>query len=303
MPLHRAGWTLHWEVEFMYEQTQPPAEVIEAIAEHQRSRAAGEEAAGAVLDRADLAALAAPLEAALRTDPAASAALDKVTRAVAEFPKVPASTFGGRFADLGFRSDTLHVREAPFDYAGAVPAGHVFGFPQTGRISVGGRVGHVEDATPGDRMRFIGWIGIAVTAESAGARPGQTVRVSPSISWDAGWTLTLGGINSPWAEARGGVALKVFSSTGFVTENSPPVELFSDHYSASPGLLSTRDRSDSGLSTPGMHVWFSIPAGETRWVNVDAYCEVATGYNGFTNVAAAQGGLAATIRFIVLDPQ
>src|ERR1700733_15211287 len=99
---------MHREVECMYEETQPPADVLDAMAEHQHSLAA--DAADAALSRADLAALAAPFEAVLRADPAASAVLDRVTRTVAGLPKAPIADFGGRFANLGFRSHGRQVR-------------------------------------------------------------------------------------------------------------------------------------------------------------------------------------------------
>jgi predicted SnoaL-like aldol condensation-catalyzing enzyme len=154
-----------------------------------------------------------------------------------------------------------------------------------------------------------------VTNESAGSTPGQTVRVSPSISWDAQFELKCYGVPDgfplsvgadPWAEARGGVAVKVFGQNGqFVTQNEPPVELFQGHHSDSPYSTepSTLPWTDGGLSTPGMHVYFSIPPGETRWVNFDTYVEVATDYNEFWNAAQAFCGLSTTLKFVVLDPE
>jgi hypothetical protein len=90
-----------------------------------------------------------------------------------------------------------------------------------------------------------------------------------------------------------------------VREGNGSVSLFSVHHDAEyllPGWIPL-DGYDPGGTAPGMHVWFDIPAGETRWVNVDAYAKLRCSYNGTSNGASAQAGLSATLRFIVLDPQ
>jgi hypothetical protein len=293
----------------MYEEVVVPANVLDAMVQD-GSRSELSETPLDAVDGMDLAAITAPLEAAVKADPRASAALSKVSSAMTAFPKAHiAPPEGLPFFSLGFFGNRdLRVRSTPYDHAGSHPANGGFGFAETGRLSVGGRAGHVQGGA-GDRARFLGWVGIAVTAESVGAVPGQIVRVSPSISWEAGWTLKVAGIPTgvfganPWAAARGGVDLKVFGPAGKVAEHGP-VQLFSDHHDGTGTTWNVKNGSTGDLNVvPVMHVWFPIPAGETRWVNIDAYVEVTTGFSGAFNVAAAVATLAATVRFIVLDPQ
>lgn len=108
----------------MYQEKTPPAEVLEAMAEdRQRALAADEKAAGAALD-ADLAALtSAGLEVAAKADPAASRALDRITRAMAALPEVKVDPLEG----LSFREGPLRPQPSwpRWSSAGARSRGRV----------------------------------------------------------------------------------------------------------------------------------------------------------------------------------
>jgi hypothetical protein len=49
------------------------------------------------------------------------------------------------------------------------------------------------------------------------------------------------------------------------------------------------------------HIYITIPAGQTRWVNINAYIDVRTRYSPVFNLAGASAGLDASVRFIVLE--
>jgi hypothetical protein len=79
-----------------------------------------------------------------------------------------------------------------------------------------GGVGRVNDSQ-GDFVRGVCWTGIAVNNESADARPFQTVRISPIVSWEASWGLGYVGVGlggDPWAQVRGGFDVSAWGDAG-----------------------------------------------------------------------------------------
>jgi hypothetical protein len=51
-----------------------------------------------------------------------------------------------------------------------------------------------------------------------------------------------------------------------------------------------------------LKVFFSIPPGKTRWVNVDAYFELRTRYNSVANQAAAIGSYNVEVLSYIMRP-
>lgn len=237
----------------------PPPEVLNATADHYRSISAAVEEGVAGFTREDL---AAPFEARLRADPVAVEAREKIRLAIANLPTPSLSPLGPPFVLAEAAPGQLRVRSAPYDFFISDPPGAATGIASTGGIVIGASAGFQTVGVQLGRQRTTAFINIAVTNESAGSTPGQKVRVSPSISWDAQFELKCYGVPDgfplsvgadPWTEARGGVAVKVFGQNGqFVTQNEPPVELFQGHHSDSPYSTepSTLPWTDGGLSTP-----------------------------------------------------
>jgi hypothetical protein len=92
-----------------------------------------------------------------------------------------------------------------------------------------GGVGRVNDSQ-GDFVRGVCWTGIAVNNESADARPFQTVRISPIVSWEASWGLGYVGVGlggDPWAQVRGGFDVSAWGDAGTELASFRLRELFS----------------------------------------------------------------------------
>ena len=202
----------------------------------------------------------------------------------------------------------LHVRSAPYDYPGQ-DNGNASMAPdaQTGVLSLVGKAGRTN-GSQGDNVRGLCWTGIAVTNESAAAQPNQTVRISPIVSWSASWSLGYVGLKSgvfagsePWAEVHGGFDVSAWDDTGHRVGWFPTQELFTKHWSGTSTTWKNFNDAGEGL-VPDGKVFFSIPPGQTRWVNVDAYIDLKANYSSLTNQAAAVASLAVTVRYIVLRP-
>lgn len=184
-----------------------------------------------------------------------------------------------------------HEVESPSD----VPS-----VPQARRLSADGCAGLIDDSD-GERPDFVHWVGFATTAAWIGSSPGQTVRVAPAIKWEAFWSLSVAGLGSAIADAEGGVNLKVFGPNNQLVAEHGLLSLFSDHHDGGGLSWDTKEGYLDG-NNPSMHLWFPIPGGETRWISIDAYVKLRTGYNDVTDAAAASCGLAVTVNFVVLDP-
>lgn len=267
--------------------------------------AAQQGATGAALD-----AIGAPVARLIEQDPEAYAARHEVTSALAALPREegrlgPDALMANRLR--GAAAGTLRVRGLPFDYTGKNGNVSTSSNAATGTLSIGGSAGQITGGQ-GDIVTGVTWLGIAINAASAGAHPGQRIRVSPSVTWDAGWQLSVAGIGElgvgahPWADCRGGVNLLVFGPNGLVTQTGRQ-QMFEAHHSGAPGASWNRKEGSGGGYAPPLHVWFDIPAGQTRWINVDAYIEARTNYSSVWNLAAAHVWLDATVKFFVLDPE
>jgi hypothetical protein len=248
------------------------------------------------------------VQALLQQDPGAHRALAEFTAKFRDLPpaEAPQQLLSGR----GHKSHAFQIRSSPYDYAGQ-NSGNANMSPNvsTGELDIGGLAGEITGGK-GDTVSGICFTGMAVTNQTAAAALGQTIRVAPQISWKASWDLGVAGLptalvgSDPWAECSGGVHLLVFDSHGLITQ-SGPIELFSAHYADAPGDHWNHQASDGGATsvTPQLEVYFAIPAGETRWVNIDAYINIKTNYSSVFNQASATAGLEATVNFIVLTPQ
>ena len=201
----------------------------------------------------------------------------------------------------------FHVRSAPYDYPGK-DNGNARMVPdeQAGVLSLSGKAGRV-DGSQGDFVRGVCWTGIAVTNESASAQPFQTVRISPIVSWEASWGLGYVGVPSglfgsdPWAQVRGGFDVTAWDDAGNRVGFFPPRDVFSVRHSGTGTSWDNVNDADAGLEPDGK-VFFSIPPGKVRWVNVDAYIEIQANYSSVFNQAAAVASLAVRVRYIVLRP-
>jgi len=202
----------------------------------------------------------------------------------------------------------LHVRSSPYDY-GAKDNGNALMTPdaQAGTLSLVGKAGRTV-GSQGDNVRGLCWTGIAVTNESAAAQPFQTVRISPVVSWSASWSLGYVGLPSggfvgsnPWAEVHGGFDVSAWDDAGNRVGWYPTQELFTKHWDGTSTSWQNFNDADEGLRPDGK-VFFSIPPGQTRWVNVDAYIDLKASYSPIFNQAAAVASLTVTVRYIVLRP-
>jgi|SRR5215217_1089090 hypothetical protein len=202
----------------------------------------------------------------------------------------------------------FHVRSSPYDYADK-DNGNALMTPdaQAGTLSLVGKAGRT-DGSQGDNVRGLCFTGIAVTNESAAAQPFQTVRISPIVSWSASWGLGYVGLPSgglfgsdPWAEVHGGFDVSAWDDAGNRVSLFGPRELFTLHVSGTGTSWQNTNDADAGL-VPDGKVFFSIPPGKTRWVNVDAYIDLKTNYSSFFNQAAAVASLTVEVRYIVLRP-
>jgi hypothetical protein len=83
--------------------------------------------------------------------------------------------------------------------------------------------------------------------------------------------------------------------------NFPRVDRFFAHHDVDGLSWDVEDGMDNGL-VPDGKVFFSIPPGQTRWVNVDAYIELKANYSSVYSQAGAQAGFKVEVRYIVLRP-
>jgi hypothetical protein len=108
--------------------------------------------------------------------------------------------------------------------------------------------------------------------------------------------------SEPWAEVHGGFDVSAWDDAGNrVSLFTLPQELFSVHHSGTSTSWVNINNADAGL-VPDGKVFFSIPPGKVRWVNVDAYINLKANYSSFFNQAAAVASLTVTVRYIVLRP-
>lgn len=282
-------------------RTMPPHEIMAAAAHHTAAdpdRRAAEAARSAAT---------APLLKLVDADPDAGRAVSELCSAVRALPplrdrvttrladrRMPAAAVNSLFGDVS-------IRVAPFDYAGTT-AGNAAMHPDqsSGKLGISGLSGHIDGGLSG-QVAGACWIGTTVFSD--GARP---VRCAPVINWKAGWTLSVAGIPEglfgadPWASARGGVQIQAYDSNGPVSPLETR-ELFNVDHRRSPGASwDTKDGWDDGTSAD-MNIWFDLPAGAPRWVNVLTYIDVNTGYSPVFNVAAASAGMDAKVVWIVVD--
>jgi hypothetical protein len=284
--------------------TIPPIDVMAAAADRGQTgpdRGAAQDARSAV---------AAPLLKLVHADPEASKAIaamraavqaleplpDPVTATLAD-RRMPAATVNSLFGDVDFRVP-------PFEYAGhsnsnaSMYPDHV-----TGKLGISGKSGHIEGGLSG-QVSGVCWVGTSVYSD--GARP---IRCSPVINWKAGWHLGVAGLPDgflfgadPWASARGGVQIQAYDTQGAVSPLEQR-ELFNVDLRESPGATWVfKDGSNDGTSAD-MNIWFDLPAGAPRWVNVLSYIDMNAAYTGASNVAAVSAGLDAQVRWIVVDWQ
>jgi hypothetical protein len=109
------------------------------------------------------------------------------------------------------------------------------------------------------------------------------------------------GFFGPWAQARGGFDVTAWDGSGNRVGFFPPVDRFFAHHDVSGASWDAEDGMDGG-TVPEGKVFFSIPAGQTRWVNVDAYIELKANYSSVYSQAGAQAGFKVEVRYIVLPP-
>jgi hypothetical protein len=109
------------------------------------------------------------------------------------------------------------------------------------------------------------------------------------------------GFFGPWAQARGGFDVTAWDGSGNRVGFFPPVDRFFAHHEVSGASWDSEDGLDNGL-VPDGKVFFSIPPGQTRWVNVDAYIELKANYSSVYSQAGAQAGFRVEVRYIVLRP-
>jgi hypothetical protein len=105
----------------------------------------------------------------------------------------------------------------------------------------------------------------------------------------------------PWSEVHGGFDVSAWDDAGHRVGWFPTRELFTRHWSGTSTSWKNINEADEGLVPEGK-VFFSIPPGQTRWVNVDAYIDLKANYSSFFNQAAAVASLSVTVRYIVLRP-
>lgn len=257
----------------------------------------------------DVDAVSRALLKAAEQDESASRAMRETAAAVQALPLQEAPSFD-ELRSVDFHSGSSHIiRAAPFSYG--VHHGNLVSVSEdsnSGTMFLNGLAGRIVSA-PGDSAMGVSTIGIAITSTDLGALTdlGVAVRVGVSVNWAATWDLACAGVatafvgSDPWSQARGGFNLTVWGPAGFVTQNGEQ-DVFSQHYAAAPGVdWSHVQRSDNGYIPLSATFW--VPPGETRWVNVDCYVEVKTGYSSAWNLASASGIMQNVVNFFVLTPQ
>jgi hypothetical protein len=100
---------------------------------------------------------------------------------------------------------------------------------------------------------------------------------------------------------HGGFDVSAWDDMGHRVGWFPTQELFTKHWNGTSTTWQNFNDAGEGL-VPDGKVFFSIPPGQTRWVNVDAYIDLKANYSSLTNQAAAVASLAVTVRYIVLRP-
>jgi len=235
-------------------------------------------------------------------------ALADITSRIRALPPFKAPDLDDLLTDpLLVSRPTLHVRSAPYDYADK-DGGNATMSPdaQAGVLRLTGKAGRTDGAHD-DFVRGVCWSGIVVTNESAAAQPFQTVRISPIVSWEASWGLGYVGIptggfgSDPSAQVRGGFDVTAWDGAGNRVGFFPPRDVFSVHHSGTGASWNNVFGSDAGL-VPDGKVFFSIPPGQARFVNVDAYIEIRADYASVFNQAGAVATLSVSVRYIVLRP-
>jgi hypothetical protein len=204
----------------------------------------------------------------------------------------------------------FHIREAPFDYADK-DGGNASMSPNAtaGTLSFIGKAGDLVSGSQGDVVGGGSWTGNAVTNESVGSQPLQRVRVSALFKWTLFWDLLVAGIpdalvgSDPWANCRVGVNMSAWDGAGNRVANMGPRELFFRHHSGAPGPTTNKvSGAESGIKLSDLRVFFSIPAGQIRWVNLDAYFELKTRYSSVWNLAGAIGSYQVEVLSFVSRP-
>jgi hypothetical protein len=229
-------------------------------------------------------------------------ALAAITSRIRALPPLEAPDLDALITDpLLANRPAFQIRSSPYDYADK-DNGNARMVPnaQDGSLNLVGKAGRTN-GSQGDFVHGVCWTGIGVTNESAVAQPFQTVRISPIVSWEASWRLATVGFFGPWAQVRGGFDVTAWDGAGHRVGFFPPRDVFSVHHDDEGASWNIVDGADNGL-VPDGKVFFSIPPGETRWVNVDAYIEVQADYSSVTSQAAAVASFAVTVRYIVLRP-
>ncbi|MEV6107515.1 hypothetical protein AB0M28_22835 [Streptomyces sp. NPDC051940] len=284
-------------------QTAPP---LEAMAAATRLATARPDPYAARTARA---AAASPLLKLADADPDAAKAVAEMRSAVRALPprqddaaavlagrRMPPTRTDGLFDDVS-------LRVVPYDYTGT-NGGNARMYPdrETGMLSLSGKSGHIEGGLSG-QVAGTCWVG--TTVYSDGARP---VRCAPLLNWQASWSLSVAGVPDgffgadPWASARGGVQIQAYDGNGPVSALESR-EVFNQDKRGAPGAdWDTNSGSDSGTPS-NMNIWFDLPAGAPRWVNVLAYLDLNAAYTGAFNVAAASAGLEVKVVWIVVDWQ
>lgn len=261
---------------------------------------------------ADVAGFAGPIEELIKKDPKANEALGDLTaklESIRSADSIDMDTLRNHPTRLlRHHGAPFHIREAPFDYADK-DAGNASMTPNTANATLGiiGKAGHVS-GTQGDIVGGTCWVGNAVTNQSVGSQSNQRVRISPLVKWTLFWDLTVAGLpdglfgSDPWANCRVGVKVSAWDEAGNNVALMGPRELFFRHHSGAPGGTPHKlSGADSGMVND-LRVFFSIPPGKTRWVNVDAYFELRTRYSSIFNVASAIGSYHVEVISYVMRP-
>jgi hypothetical protein len=204
----------------------------------------------------------------------------------------------------------FHIREAPFDYADK-DGGNAVMTPNAAAANLGiiGKAGALGSSSMGDFVGGTCWTGNAITNESVGSQPNHRVRISPFIKWTLFWDLIVVGLpdgfiagSDPWANCRVGVKVTAWDEFGNNVANTGPREVFFRHHSDAPGATPNKiSGAETGMIND-LKVFFSIPPGKTRWVNVDAYFELRTRYNSVANQAAAIGSYNVEVLSYIMRP-
>jgi hypothetical protein len=266
---------------------------------------------------ADVEGLVRPIEELIKKDPEANQAFRDLTaklESIRDDDVIDVDTLRNHpvrllYSEGAAAAAAFQIREAPFDYADK-DGGNALMTPNAAAANLGiiGKAGSLVSGSMGDIVGGTCWTGNAVTNESVGSQPNHRVRISPFIKWAFFWDLIVAGIadgfvgSDPWASCRVGVKVSAWDEFGNNVALEGPRELFYGYHSDDPGTTPNKISGAESGFVNDLKVFFTIPPGKTRWVNVDAYFELKTRYSSIFNLAGAIGSYNVEVLSYIMRP-